>query len=69
MRKITFIPKAIFYCMWFGLLPWRFYEKTCHYEGMSYLEHFMLNVRRVMLLIKKQYTFGDIRFEIQVNRL
>ena len=49
--------KAIFNCLWFGLLPSWIYEKECHYkihhdEGTTtYLSHLFMNLRTAKYLI------------------
>lgn len=47
--------KALFDCLWFGLLPYWVYESKCHYEGTSYFEHMMINVR----VARKWLTFSE----------
>lgn len=69
LRKLLFRLRAIRSCLYFGLLPWQFYEKKCHYEGISYWEHVKMNFRRIKVFLKRKIKFGDIRFEIKVNKL
>ena len=43
--------KAIFNCLWFGILPSYIYEKECHYKkhgdgenAFTYFDHLKLNM-------------------------
>ena len=51
---------AIFKALYFGFLPWWFYEKECHYardgEGMgirSHLDHLIINLFIIKSLVLK----------------
>jgi len=39
--------KAIFDCLYFGIVPSFVYEKNCHYKGVSYWNHLMMNMRSI----------------------
>ena len=52
--------KAIFNCLWFGILPSYIYEKECHYKkhgdgenAFSYFDHLKLNMIILKCLIFK----------------
>ena len=59
--------KAIFCCLYFGITPWWVYQKACHYEGMSYWNHLILNMEQVRIWLTGEYSFGDLRFETVTN--
>lgn len=69
MRRLTFKWKAIFYCLFYGLLPWWFYESKCHHAGLSYWGHVWLNLGHAWVWFAGKQKLGDIRFEIKVNKL
>lgn len=57
--RLGAIVKALF----FGVMPWRVYERDCHYEGMSYLAHLALNLRLAARWLCRRETTADIEFE------
>ncbi len=67
-RRLKFRPLAIFYCLFYGILPWFLYEKECHYKGMSYLEHLIMNLDVIRDWLYGNPTIADIKFEIKINR-
>jgi hypothetical protein len=59
--------KAMWCCIWFGTMPYRVYEKTCHYRR-GYLGHLKLNWGTVWMWV----TSGQVRksfvdFENETN--
>lgn len=59
--------RAIYYCLKYGILPWWCYERTCHYEGMTYGEHLRLNLRYAARWLLRQETEDDRDFERDTN--
>jgi hypothetical protein len=59
--------RAIWYALWFGLLPWWCYERTPHY-AFGYREHLRRNLRLAWLWATWHETQGDYEFELTVNR-
>jgi hypothetical protein len=51
--------KAIFNCLWFGILPSYIYEKECHYKKHNdentenYYQHMIMNLQAAKCLILK----------------
>lgn len=44
--------RAIWCCLWFGLLPGELYEdRPCHYRPGSYARHVFLNLKTALLWI------------------
>ena len=60
--------RAIGFALWHGLLPWWLYERECHYPEMSYIAHLGLNLRYALRWATGRATWGDLRFEVRVNR-
>jgi hypothetical protein len=58
--------RAIFACLYFGILPSCIYEKECHYER-GYWRHLKLNIRQVWFWASFQETGEDLAFEGRVN--
>jgi hypothetical protein len=50
-------------------MPWRLYEKQCHYAGMSYLSHLWMNVEHAFTWTFRleMITQEDVDFEKEVN--
>ena len=61
--------RAIFCCLYFGTMPWRVYEKECHYEGVSYLSHLWMNLETAWhwVWLTDEITQEYIDFEKEVN--
>ena len=59
--------RAIWYCLFFGLLPWWVYEKECHYKGMTYRRHRWLNLALAARWVRNEQTPEDIEFEREAN--
>jgi hypothetical protein len=59
--------RAIVCCLWFGTMPWWVYEKSCHYQGMSYMKHLLLNYEQVLVWLFFRETEEDREFERKVN--
>lgn len=59
--------RAIGYCLWFGLLPWQVYEDTCHYEGMTYKGHALMNVKIMLRWLTPKPPDHYWKFEREVN--
>lgn len=59
--------RAIACALRFGLLPWRLYERECHYEGMSYLAHLGMNLAVAWRWLTGRETNADRNFELDVN--
>lgn len=59
--------RAIWCCIWFGLVPWPVYERKCHYSGMTYIQHLMLNVEFVAIWITGKELHSDWEFEKKTN--
>lgn len=66
--------KAVFCCLYFGLLPSWVYETRCHYSsaaisgGMTYWEHLKINLRRARLWAWGLPDQHEVDFELRVNR-
>ncbi len=59
--------RAIWSCLYFGLLPWQFYEPRCHYRR-GYFRHAWLNIEQAWKWITgRGLGWGDLRFERKVN--
>lgn len=58
--------RAIFCCLYFGLVPWSIYEKTKHYCG-TYWGHLKLNLEQSTVWLLYKETEEDIAFEKEVN--
>lgn len=59
--------RAVTRALWFGLLPWRLYERECHYAGMSYLAHLGMNLAVAWRWLTGGETNADRNFELDVN--
>jgi hypothetical protein len=59
--------KAIACALWFGILPWQCYELECHYKGMSYLNHLLLNLGLALKWMLFLESRSDIEFEKKIN--
>lgn len=59
--------KAIYFCLKFGVLPFWMYEKECHYKGMTYFNHLVLNIKYALVWITFRETSEDIQFEAETN--
>ena len=59
--------KAMWCCVWFGTMPYRVYEKTCHYRR-GYLRHLRLNWGTVwMWLTNRRVSQSYAEFERETN--
>lgn len=56
-------------CAWYGILPWRLYEKKCHYIGDSYWWHLRENARYAWTWIRGCETDQDRQDEITTSFL
>lgn len=45
--SLSLRTKAIFDCLWFGIMPSWLYEDKCHYGSVSYWNHLMMNIRSI----------------------
>lgn len=59
--------RAIFCCLYFGVVPSFVYEPKCHHNG-TYLTHLKLNLEMVLIWLFFQETQEDVEFESQVNQ-
>jgi hypothetical protein len=59
--------RAVWCCFWFGLVPWQFYERQCHYVGMNYIQHVMLNVELAIIWVTGKELHSDWEFEKKTN--
>lgn len=59
--------RAIFCCLYFGVMPWQLYETAKHYEGWSYLRHLRLNINQALIWLTFRETDNDCKFEQEVN--
>lgn len=59
--------RAIARCFFYGLVPWRLYERRCHFRGMSYGEHAALNLRLAGRWATGGEDASDVRFEEETN--
>lgn len=59
--------RAIICALWYGVLPWQLYERECHYRGMTYGEHLLLNLRLAVTWATWSETEDDREFERTVN--
>jgi hypothetical protein len=59
--------KAIWYCFYFGVLPWWVYEKSPHYR-CGYLYHLWINIHMALRWAFFLETQNDIYFEKTVNK-
>jgi hypothetical protein len=64
MRRRFF---AIFWSLWFSILPWQAYEKECHYKEWGYWYHLFMNIGYAFKWFLFLETEDDIRFEKEVN--
>lgn len=51
--------RAVFNCLYFGILPYWLYEKRCHYKGgkdvgETYFEHLKMNLLTAKFLILRK---------------
>lgn len=59
--------RAIFCCIWFGIVPWQLYESEKHYE-YDYFTHLKLNWGMVFFWITKwKIDEEELKFEKEVN--
>lgn len=58
--------RAVFCCLWFGVLPWWVYEAKPHYD-CGYWAHLWLNLRYAWVWITGMETPEDDEFERTVN--
>ena len=63
--------KAIFDCLYFGFVPSVVYEKDCHYKGISYKDHLLMNLRYIPAWINTETAYSaneeDVRFVLNTN--
>lgn len=61
--------RAIFCCLYFGIMYWRVYERECHYAPGNYWGHLLLNVGHAWTWIAHpdRIEQEDIDFEKEVN--
>ena len=61
--------RAIFCCLYFGIMPWQVYEKDHHYKGMSYWNHLVMNLEMAWQWIGQLDTITqeELDFEREVN--
>mgnify|MGYP003451633122 CR=1 FL=1 len=62
--------KAIWCCLFYGLMPWWVYEQECHYKGDSYWQHLVMNVKYAGVWIANypvKPTPEHLAFEKQFN--
>ena len=59
--------RAVLKALYHGLLPYWCYEKVRHYE-CSYLQHLVVNLKYAFRWIIGKQQFGDIRFELTINK-
>jgi len=59
--------RAIVNALFYGIAPWRLYERECHYEGMSYRAHLLLNLGLAFRWATRRETEDDREFEREVN--
>lgn len=57
--RIRAVARGLFY----GLLPWRLYERECHYAGNSYWWHLRENLRLALRWASWRETKEDRQFE------
>jgi len=58
--------RAIWCCIWFGLMPWQVYQPICHYRS-GYWRHAWLNVRQAWVWITFAESASARKFEREVN--
>lgn len=59
--------RAVWYALKFGLLPWQWYERACHYAPWGYWRHMGLNLALAWRWATWREYPGDINFEREVN--
>jgi hypothetical protein len=59
--------RAIFCCLWFGILPSWVYEPVCHYRR-GYFRHCKLNLQQVWVWLSFSEKASSIDFELEINR-
>ncbi len=63
--------KAIFDCLYFGFVPSVVYEKECHYKGISYVDHLLMNLRSIPAWIDTESADSaneeDVAFVLQTD--
>lgn len=66
--------RAVLFALYYGLAPYPLYEAFCHYgrsrrsPGMSYAAHLLLNLWYAWRWARGRQSWGDVRFEVTVNR-
>lgn len=60
--------RAIACALFYGIAPWRLYEKRCHYEGMSYRAHLWMNLKLAARWASWREDESDREFEIETNQ-
>ena len=72
--KLRLRARAVFCCLYFGILPWWIYEQVSHYgpdgggdRGMGYWRHLGLNLRRAWLWAVGSPSEHEVDFELRVN--
>ena len=67
LARLSVRLRAVWCCMWFGLMPWQLYERQCHYVGLSYIQHVMLNVELAVIWLTGKELSSDWEFENKTN--
>lgn len=58
--------RAIACCLWFGLMHWRVYEKTCHFKD-GYWRHAWRNIKQSLKWLTFKESNQDREFERNTN--
>jgi hypothetical protein len=59
--------RAIACALFYGLAPWRLYERACHYSPMSYRAHLAMNLGYAWIWLTGRESAEDRAFELEVN--
>lgn len=59
--------RAIACALFYGICPWRFYERSCHYAPMGYWRHLGMNLAYAWTWLTRREDAVDIAFEREVN--
>jgi hypothetical protein len=59
--------RAIFNCIYFGIMPWWVYERNRPHYDCTYREHLNMNMMQAWIWFTNLYVHEDVSFERMVN--